>query len=94
MQTLKDKASLAVFLESTGDEELKRLITQRVADLCEYEGFELGELVHFYILESDLELELLRLNKPPEIIEEHSRWTEFVYVLSDDGFGLEVFVKK
>jgi hypothetical protein len=31
---------------------------------------------------------------PFEIAEEHAAWYELVFVLSDDGFGLEVFVPK
>jgi hypothetical protein len=31
---------------------------------------------------------------PFELAEEHAAWYELVFVLSDDGFGLEVFVPK
>jgi hypothetical protein len=31
---------------------------------------------------------------PPEIHDEHEGWHELVFILSDDGFGLVLFIAK
>lgn len=65
----------------------------RVQALSEYDD-DLGELAHFYVVETAEELRSLNLPEIIEVREDHKHWTELVYVLSDDGFGLEVFVRR
>lgn len=91
MEILKDGAAVEQYLNNTPDTEIRRLIADRVQALSE---FDLGELAHFYVVETAEELKSLDLPPIYEIREDHKDWTELVYVISDDGFGLEVFVRK
>ena len=80
-----DELSAAV----TPEYELQFLLLQRMSDLA---NESLEEVVHFYVVEDPDDLDALPVL--PEIRSEHLHWTEFVFVISDDGFGLEVFVPK
>ena len=81
------------FLHTTPDPELRGLLAERVQALSD-DDFDLGELAHFYVVETPEELQSLNLPEIVEVRADHTDWTELVYVLSDDGFGLEVFVRK
>lgn len=96
MHALKKAAAMEQFLHTTTDPELRGLLADRVQALSEYDDgiADLGELVHFYVIETAEELKTLTLPPIYEIREDHTDWTELVYVISDDGFGLEVFVRK
>jgi hypothetical protein len=94
MEILKDRAAVSQYLNTTPDPELQSLLAERVQALSEYDDYELGELAHFYVIETAEELKSLNLPPIYEIREDHIDWTELVYVISDDGFGLEVFVRK
>ena len=91
MEILKDGAAVEQYLNTTPDPELRKLMTDRVQALGDYE---LSEIAHFYVVETADELASLNLPDLYEIREDHDHWTELVYVLSDDGFGLEVFIGK
>lgn len=91
---MKDSAAVKQYLQTTPDTELQSLLAERVQALSEYDDYELGELAHFYVIETAEELKALNLPPIYEIREDHKDWTELVYVISDDGFGLEVFVRK
>lgn len=71
------------------DLNLRLLFTERLQQLKSDE-YEIHEIVHFWVVEC--ESDLLILPEHPECKEDHQDWTELVYVLLDDGFGLEVFV--
>lgn len=90
MEILKDSAALKQYLKTTPDPELRRLLAERVQALSEYDD----GIAHFYVIETAEELKTLNLPPIYEIREDHTDWTELVYVISDDGFGLEVFVRK
>ena len=94
MEILKGSAAVKQYLQTTPDPELQSLLAERVQALSEYDDYELGELAHFYVIETVDELKSLNLPPVYEIREDHKDWTELVYVISDDGFGLEVFVRK
>lgn len=93
MHVLKSTAAIEQFLRTTPDPELRGLLADRVQALSEYDD-DLGELAHFIVVETAEELRSLNLPEIIEIREDHKHWTELVYVLSDDGFGLEVFVRR
>lgn len=82
------------------------LQTQAEALAC-YEGYELTELAQFAIIqpsdttdtiEQSLGCQLLddagSFTKPAELISEHAGWYEVTFILSDDGFGLVLYVPK
>lgn len=93
MHVLKSTAAIEQFLHTTPDPELRGLLADRAQALREYDD-DLGELAHFYVVETVEELRSLNLPSVYEIREDHKHWTELVYVLSDDGFGLQVFVRR
>lgn len=90
MEILKGSAAVKQYLQTTPDPELKSLLAERVQALSEYDD----GIAHFYVIETAEELKSLNLPPIYEIREDHKDWTELVYVISDDGFGLEVFVRK
>jgi hypothetical protein len=94
VEILKGSAAVEHYLQTTPDPELQNLLAERVQALSEYDDYKLGELAHFFVIETAEELKALNLPPVYEIREDHQDWTELVYVLSDDGFGLEVFVRK
>ncbi len=59
MHTMKDGASVREYLNATSDPELKRLLAERVQALSEYDDYDLGELAHFYVVETPEELQSL-----------------------------------
>ncbi len=93
-------------VEKIEDPELKLIILARVAELSEYVDH-FSELVRFVLLCADdclpsLENELGFTVVPRGAIayrrcdayEEHRSFMELVYVLSDDGSGIIVFIPK
>jgi len=97
MRVLRDRASIA----STEDPALRALLETRVQALDEFDDCELHELVMFVIVEPfdslhavDQQLGFSVLTRPFDLMEEHLGYFEIVFVLSDDGYGLEVFVPK
>ena len=100
MQILRDEASIA----QLKDPDLRALIQQRTeALLHEFDDMALHELVTFVVVEpgdslQDLEGQLgctaLGFAPSPELIEEHPGYFEMVFVISDDGYGIEVFIPK
>jgi hypothetical protein len=97
MLVLRDRASIAAI----EDPDLRALIEARVESLAEYDDYDLDELVNFVVVEPGDSLPAIdeQLGRPVlgnshELIEEHAGYYELVYVLSDDGFGIEVFIPK
>ena len=92
MEILKDGPAVEQYLNTTPDPELRGLLAERVQALSDYE--DISEIAHFYVVETADELASLDLPDLYEIREDYEKWTELVYVLSDDGFGLQVYVRK
>lgn len=97
MLILSDPASIA----GLGDAELRRLLQQRVDALQAFDDYDLADLVTFIVVEPadslqdlDAQLGFSALGTPFELLEEHPGYYEMVFVVSDDGFGIEVFVPK
>ena len=95
MQILRDEASIAQLVTP----HLRALIQERADALqTEFDDMALHELVTFVVVEAgdslqDLEGQL-GVASPPELTEEHAGYFELVFILSDDGFGIEVFIPK
>ena len=102
MLVLRDRESIAGITHA----DLRAHIERRVLALAEFDDFELHELVIFVVVEPgdamsaiDAQLGFSILGDADvtpawELIEEHPGYFEIVYVLSDDGFGLDVFIPK
>ncbi len=93
MQIIRDPADVA----SIADPELLRLVSDvflRVSDCPEILGFVLIVEPGDTIAKIDAILRFPILANRHEFILEHADWFELVYVLGQDGYGLEVFVPK
>ena len=89
MQIYATSHAIEQACKTLSDQSLKILVQQRYEQLrCD--DYEVHEIVHFWVVESVDDLDLLP--KHIECKEQHDGWTELVFVLLDDGFGLEVFV--
>ena len=89
MQIYASSHAIEQACETLPDLTLRKLFQERY-DQLKSDDYEIHELVHFWVVESVKDL--LKLPPISECREEHPGWIEIVYVLLDDGFGLEVFV--
>ena len=89
MQIYASSHAIEQACESLPDLNLRKLFQDRFLQL-KSDDYEIHELVHFWVVESVDDLDLLP--KHIECKEQHRGWTELVFILLDDGFGLEVFV--
>lgn len=103
MHLIRDTASLTMASQSHPDPELRSILSVRLLELGEYGMDDIGELAHFIVMEegdhiTDLEAHLgfPVLSDPPawEVIESYLNWYALVYVLRQDGFGVETFIPK
>jgi hypothetical protein len=108
MHLLREAVSIQTFLASQSDPELRQLIQSRLAELLANGEYQLEELCYFVVIEpgdglAALESQLGFSIEPdgidgtvpirsPEFVLLHAGWYEIVFVLGDDGFGVEVFV--
>lgn len=91
-------------IDAIADPELRQLIQQSADQLLgqfEPSEYSLQELGFFIVVEpgdtiNELDEQLGRsiLDTTPEIVLEHPGWYQLVFIISDDGFGAEVFVPK
>ena len=93
MQIIHDLAEASLI----GDPELRQHIGRvfaSVSDCPEILGFILIVEAGDSIATLDTQLGFPILSTPREIVEEHAGYFEMVFVISDDGSGMEVFVPK
>lgn len=87
------------------DAPLRRALEERRDQLLEYDGYELGELAHFIVVRPGDSLSAVEAEAgfpvvtgvdgdgPTfEFVERHGGYLEAVTILSDDGFGVVLFV--
>jgi hypothetical protein len=89
VQIYASSQAIELACKSLPDQTLRKLFQERYLQL-KSDDYEIHELVHFWVVDSVQDLKVLP--QTPECKEEHPGWIEFVYVLLDYGFGLEVFV--
>lgn len=101
MHIYRDTASLRGAVTREPDTQLQGLIARRIQDLAEYEDFDLAELLHILVIEPsdaltdvDAELGFSLADRPWDALESHPDWYELTLVLSDDGFGVVLYVPK
>lgn len=100
MRSLRSSVDLAQALAGPMDPVLRDLLTLRRDQWLEDQDVDLADLVHIIIGEpedtlSGLEAEAgVPLSDPAtfEFIERHNTWIEAVLILSDEGFGLALFL--
>lgn len=94
MHTITSSAAMAAFLAQPLNPTLRRILTDRVEQLAEHDGYDLGELAHFLIVQPGDTLKAIEAalgfffaTHDPETVSKHGGWVEAVFVVSDDGFG-------
>lgn len=78
---------------------LAPLIRSRLEDLAEYDDYELDQLINLAVAEPSDTVNVWRealgidvQHRPVDVIQAYPGWFELTYVLSDDGFGVVVYV--
>lgn len=107
MIVIRTAEDLARALDSPLPPAVRQRLQQHQQRLAEYEGYELGELAHFVITQPTDTLDDLNAASPagpiagtagfhlePECIDRPPGWCELTFILSDDGFGLVVFIEQ
>ncbi|WP_207079784.1 hypothetical protein [Novosphingobium sp. KA1] len=102
IRTHEEMSDVSAILEGN---EVHALLEAHLDRLAEYDGFDLEDLAMIAIvapgdtldsIEFDLGRSLIdsaeTFIQPPEIIQRHTDWFEVAFILSDDGFGLVLFV--
>ena len=102
MLIIRNAADLARALDSPIEPQLKHMLALRRDQLFTDTGgdHELGDLVHFIVIESldtiaDIETGIgfpLFTEPAFEWVQDHFGWLEGIVILSDDGFGIALFV--
>lgn len=102
MLNITDAAALARALDSPLDHALQELLRQRCNQLLEDTGgeYDLGDLAQFLVIEpqdvlADVEAAAgypVVTSPAFEWVADHGGWYEAVTILSDDGFGIVLFV--
>ena len=113
MISIKSTADMARALSLPIDAELKRLLALRRDQLLAHDGYDLGALAHFVVVEpldtlasiegvvgvplsanlvDGSKLGDLGFTANFEYVARHGTWFEAVMILSDDGFGVVLFV--
>ncbi len=99
MHCLRDATSFEDFLAHSAAPALAQLLQTRLDELLLDSDEPFLELVHFHVLaledntfavEQEIGLDLL--DCPIDLCAAHPDWFELTVILSDDGFGLVIFV--
>lgn len=105
MHILRHASEVSAFIQTYRDQAVTTLIQQRLNDLLQDDDMTMEELVFFVVpdpgdtnqqLVEALGTDLQTVDGSPlwEFIEEYPTCYEFVIVMSDSGFGAEVFIPK
>ncbi len=97
MQIIRSPADADAAAADAVNPELRQLIADtfaRVADYPEILGFVLVVEPGDTIASIEAQLGFSILDNRHEFIQEYANWFELVYILGQDGYGLEVFVPK
>lgn len=100
MLSIRSSADMEAALGSLLDPVLRALLIERRNQLVEDTGLDLADLVHVIVAQrgdtlAAVEAEAgvpLAEDPPFEWVQRHGRWLEAVVILSDDGFGVALFV--
>ena len=105
MQIIRTAEAFARLLATHPNTELRALLQAQADRLAEYADYDMEELAMFAILQSGDDLNRIdaalgwslldsegSFSHPVELINRHSGWYEAPFILSDDGFGLVLFV--
>jgi hypothetical protein len=96
MHPLKTYAAIHHQAHHHPDPNLRKLIAQRIDELTDY-AEDLADLIHILepsdtLTSVDVQLGFSLIERPIDAIEIHPGWHELTWVLSDDGFGVVLYV--
>lgn len=107
MIIIRTEAEMACAVAAPPDPAIGSMLSTRAEALSAYDGFELPELALFAIIQARDTAEAIEhslgwqildtggsFTRPAELIAEPSGWYEVTFILSDDGFGLVLYVPK
>lgn len=101
MQVFADSASILDAHRVVQGAELGELIGQRIEELTIFGEADLSALIKILVLEPCDGLEAINaklgfslLERRSDAAQSHQGWFELTFVLSDDGFGVVVYVPK
>src|SRR5690606_15126186 len=96
MIVIRTAEELACAIAAAPNTQLSTLLTAHAERLAAYD---LEDVAEFVIVQAgdtldsiEAELNLRLFASPVELIAEHDQWFELTWILSDDGFGLVLFV--
>ena len=101
MEIYRDTQAILNAATSHPDPELRRLITNRIESLAEFDDVDLADLLHVLVLEPgdggeqlSQAIGLRSMDLLPDVIEAHTHWFELTVVTSQDGAGVVAYVPK
>ena len=87
--------------DAIADATIRQMILQRIESMSGDEPYDADLYGYFLIIESGDTLDAIAaqigfdpLTKPPESLEEYPHCYDLVFIISDDGFGIELFIPK
>lgn len=99
MISIRSSADMAKALAGALEPPLRQLLTLRRDRLTGYESYDLGELAHIIVAQPGDALATIEAEAGMpvdfssfEYVERRCGWLEAVLILSDDGFGVVLFV--
>lgn len=97
MYIIRSADEMARYLTSQLDPDLSCLLIAKCNELSDYDGYELGNLASFLIIQPGDTLEEVEAClgftlSDPEYKKRKGGWTEMAFVLSDDGYGWMIYL--
>ena len=87
--------------DAIADAAIRQMILQRIESMSGDEPYDADLYGYFLIIEGGDTLDAVAaqlgfdpLTKAPEILEEYPHCYDLVFIISDDGFGIELFIPK
>lgn len=97
MQVIRSPADAA----NIADAAIRQMIQQRIDAIASDEPYDANQHGYFLVLEDGDKLQAINkqvgfdlLAKPYEILEEYPSAYDLLYIVSDDGFGVELIIPK
>jgi hypothetical protein len=106
VQMIRTAEDMARAIETAPDTQLKALLSALAERLAEYPDYAFEDLAEIVIVQPGDTLQAIeeacklrwvvdgKFVSPVELIAEHEGWFEVTWILSDDGFGLVLFLEK
>ena len=103
MIVIRNAEAMARVIANPPDTQIRDILMAHAERLAEYDIEDVAEFIivqpgdKIDAIEQETNLKLVAFGQfvsPAEILTEHSRWFEVIWILSDDGFGCVLLVSK